>query len=86
MSQAGTNHGSQIAQSQHGVDQEPTPSKISQHQNDDDFKKMMRHFLKEDRETYFQELARQGANLPPNFNVEDIITHEEETPIMAMMK
>lgn len=47
---------------------------------------MMRHFLREDKEAYFLELERQGAKLPPNFNVEDIITQEEETPITSMMK
>ena len=47
---------------------------------------MMKHLLKEDRETYFLELAHQGAKLPPNFDVENIIAQEEETPLTAIMK
>ena len=91
MSQAGTNHGSlgggsQGHHSQHNVNQEPTPSEIHRCQNDDEFKRMMRHFLKVDREAYFLQLAQEGAKLPPNFNVEDIITQEEENPLTTMTR
>ena len=49
MSQVGTNYGSQRVQSKHGAYQEPTPEEIARYQNDDNFKRMMKHFLKEDR-------------------------------------
>lgn len=77
---------SQGHHSNHGRDQEPTPFEVAQYQNDDNFKRMMNHFLKEDREAYFLELAQQGAKLPSNFNVKDIIMQEEETPVTMIIK
>ena len=40
--------------------------------------KMMEIILWEEKERYLLELAKQGAKLPTNYNVETLMTKEEE--------
>lgn len=39
-----------------------------------------------EKEDYFLELAKQGAKLPTGYNIETLITKEEETPIAMVNK
>lgn len=41
----------------------------------------MKIILVKEREDIFLDLARQGAKLPTNYNVKNIITKEEEKPL-----
>ena len=43
------------------------------------FLKMMEILMQEEKQNYLLELASQGAKLPPHFDIETIITKEEET-------
>lgn len=86
MSQGGGDQNLYGNQSNHSKDLEPTPLEIERYHGDEHFQRMMHHFLQEEREAYFLQLAQQGARLPHDFNVENIITPEVKTPIIAMMK
>ena len=46
----------------------------------------MEIFLNEEKEKYFLKLAQEGAKLPHHFNVETIITPEEETKTSKFQK
>ena len=46
----------------------------------------MEILLNEEKEKYFLKLAQEGAKLPPHFNVETIVTLEEETKMSKLQK
>ena len=51
---------------------------------DKNFQKVMEILLSEEKEKYFLKLAQEGAKLPHHFNVETIVTPEEETEISKL--
>ena len=44
----------------------------------------MEILLKEEKEKYFLKLSQEGAKIPHHFNVETIITPEEETEMSKL--
>lgn len=65
---------------------EPEEDTIIKCQNNKDFRKMMKIIMAREKEEYFLELAKQGAKLPPDYNVESLITKEEDTPLALVTK
>lgn len=62
------------------------PEHIAKCQKDKNFQKVMEILLNEEKEKYFLKLAQEGAKLPHHFNVETIITLEEETETSKLQK
>ena len=50
------------------------------------FQKVMEILLNEEKEKYFLKLVQEGAKLPHHFNVETIVTPEEETEMSKLKK
>ena len=46
----------------------------------------MEIFLNEEKEKYFLKLSQEGAKLPHHFDIETLITHEEETETSKLKK
>lgn len=65
---------------------EPTEVVINNYQNDKDFQKMIKNFMAREKEEHFIELAKQGAKLPIDYNIEILITKKEDTPLMMVNK
>lgn len=65
---------------------EPGDNKIVKYQKDKDFRKMMKIIMAQEKEEYFLELAKQGAKIPPDYNVESLITKEDDTPLALVTK
>lgn len=65
---------------------EPTKTDFHKCQKDKDFWKMMKVIMAREKEDYFLELAKQGAKLPTSYNVEALITKEEEIPLAMVNK
>lgn len=68
----------------HDADEEPEeveilPKNIAKFWKDKNFQKVMEILLNKEKEKYFLKLAQEGAKLPSHFNVETIVTPEEET-------
>lgn len=62
------------------------PEHISKCRKDKKFQKVMEILLNKEKEKYFLKLAQEGAKLPSHFNVETIITPEEETEASRFQK
>lgn len=65
---------------------EPIEVIINSCQKDKDFRKMMKIIMAREKEDYVLNLAKQGAKLPTDYNVETLITKEEETPLALVKK
>ena len=62
------------------------PEHIAKCRKDKNFQKVMDILLNEEKEKYFLKLAQEGAKLPHHFNVETIVTPEEETETSKLQK
>lgn len=47
---------------------------------------MMKIILDKEKEDIFLKLTKQGAKIPTNYNVKNMITKEEETPLSLVTK
>lgn len=59
---------------------------IENFHNEKHFQKVMQIILNEEKEKYFLKLAQEGAKLPHHFNVETIITPEEENETSKLQR
>ena len=62
------------------------PEHIAKCRKDKNFQRVMDILLNEEKEKYFLKLAQEGAKLPHHFNVETIVTPEEETETSKLEK
>ena len=62
------------------------PEHLANCRRDKNFKKVMEILLNKEKEKYFLKLAQEGAMLPHHFNVETIVTLEEETKMSKLQK
>ena len=62
------------------------PEHIAKCHKDKNFQRVMDILLNEEKEKYFLKLAQEGAKLPHHFNVETIVTPEEETETSKLQK
>ena len=67
-------------------DEEITKKDIDEARQNKDFRKMMEILLLEEKEKYLLKLAQQGAKLLADYNVETLVTKEEETKNAKLRK